>query len=136
MGECPDCGEKFKHSKELQTHVKKFHVVTDHQCPHCKMYCSTKGNLDKHIDKCLNIRNFKCLECGEAFTRKDVLDAHMKYKHSDERNYVCEVEGCGKEFKTKASLTNHMKSHSDERPHKCPFCEKDYKQHRHLQTHV
>merc|ERR1711976_1040196 len=136
MGECPDCSETFKNHNELQTHIKKFHVVTDYQCDHCKMYCSSKSSLDTHIDSCLNIRNFKCLKCGEAFVLKKHLDAHMEHIHSDERNYKCEVEGCGMAFKSKQSLAAHMRSHSNERPHKCPYCEKDYKRHGHLQNHV
>ena len=31
--ECLDCSETFKNSKELKTHVKQFHFVTDSQCP-------------------------------------------------------------------------------------------------------
>jgi len=93
--ECSECGETFKNPKELETHIKKFHIVTDHQCPHCKMYLASTGSLHHHINKCLNIRNFKCLKCGEAFLRQHHLDAHMEHKHSDKRNYVCKVEGCG-----------------------------------------
>ena len=132
----PGCSEKFKNSKELATHFKKFHVVTDHQCHKCKMYCTTKRGLNLHIDKCEDNRNFKCTVCGAAFTRQDVLDAHMKHKHSDERNYVCEVEGCGQAFKSEANLRSHMKSHCDKMPHQCPYCKKAYKRHGSLQTHV
>ena len=133
---CPDCDEKFKHSKELDTHIRKFHIVTDYRCHKCNMYCSTRWNLDQHIKVCFNIRNYKCSECGAAFVEKKTLDDHMKYKHSDERNYFCDVEGCGEAFKTEANLRGHMKSHSDEKQHQCPYCEKAYKINRDLQTHV
>ena len=86
--------------------------------------------------KCLNIRRFKCSECGDAFVQKKVLDDHMKYKHSEERNYVCEVKGCGKAFKSEANLRSHMISHSDEKKYQCPHCEKAYKTNRDRQTHV
>ena len=100
------------------------------------MYCSTNQSLNRHKNKCLNIRNHKCKEYGDAFTRQDVLDNHMKHKHSDERNYVCEVEGCGQAFKSENNLKEHMKSHSDKKPHQCPYCTKSYKTHTGLQTHV
>ena len=29
-----------------------------------------------------------------------------------------------------------MKSHSDEKPHQCPYCKKAYKDHGDLRTHV
>ena len=101
---CPNCDEKFKNPKELDTHIRKFHVVTDHQCSKCNMYCTTKQGLERHIKVCLNIRNYKCSECGAAFVEKRHLDDHIKYKHSDERNYFCDVEGCGEAFKTEATL--------------------------------
>ena len=132
----PDCGKTFKNSKQLGTHIRKFHTVTDHQCPHCKMYCTTKQGLNKHIDKCLNNRKFKCEECGAAFVQKGHLDAHMKHKHSDERNYVCNFEDCGKAFKSEQALNNHKKSHSDEKLHQCRYCPKAYKTNQNLQTHV
>ena len=60
----------------------------------------------------------------------------MKRKHSNERNYGCEVENCGKAFKTENDLRKHIKSHSDKKPHKCPYCQKAYKRFEPLQTHV
>ena len=60
----------------------------------------------------------------------------MEIKHSDERNYVCDFEDCGKAFKTQRCLEHHMKSHSDKKPHQCPYCKKSYKYHQALQTHV
>ncbi|KAK7930346.1 hypothetical protein WMY93_006741 [Mugilogobius chulae] len=44
----------------------------------------------------------------------------------DNRPYSCSE--CGKSFKTKAHLQQHMFSHSDERPHKCPECGKMFKE--------
>ena len=46
--DCPECDLKFKHSKELDIHIKQFHVVTDHQCPNCKKYLSIKSSLNRH----------------------------------------------------------------------------------------
>ena len=136
--ECPepDCGKTFKNSKELNIHIRKFHTVTDHQCPNCKMYLASAGSLLNHRDKCLNIRKFQCTECGEAFVQKGHLDAHMKHKHSDERNYDCDFEGCGEAFKSEQALRDHKKSHSDKKPHQCPYCKKAYKRFGAMQTHV
>ena len=136
--ECPDCDEKFKHFKELENHIKSFHTVTDHRCSHCKKYFSCKSALNIHIDKCLNIRKHKCPKCQEAFFRKHHLENHMERKHSDERNHICDVEGCGKAFKTEVDLRNHKKTHSDKKLYKCPYCPnpKEYKYFQALRTHV
>ena len=58
------------------------------------------------------------------------------HKHSDERNHVCDFEGCGEAFKTEDNLRAHKKSHSDKKPHKCPYCPKAYKRFDAMQTHV
>ena len=84
----------------------------------------------------MNNRKFKCKECGEAFVEKKTLDAHMEIKYSDERNYVCNFEGCGIAFKSEQALRNHMKSHSDEKLHQCPYCKEAYKTNQNLQRHV
>ena len=136
----PDCGLKFKNSKELDKHLRQFHIVTDHQCPKCKMYLASRGSLHNHKKTCLDERNFKCSECGDTFFQKHHLDDHIKYKHSKERNYVCDVKVrgkvCGKSFKTETGLNNHKKTHSDEKPHQCPHCKKAYKTLKPLRTHV
>jgi len=38
---------------------------------------------------------------------------------SNNRPYICEVEGCGYSAKTKANLNLHMRKHSNNRPYKC-----------------
>ena len=132
--ECPECDEKFKHSKELENYIKSFHTVTDHQCPHCKKYL--KGNLNRHIDRCLKIKKHKCPKCEDKFVTQGDLNLHMARKHSDKRNYICDFKGCGKAFKTQSDLSNHKKSHSDKKPLKCPYCPKEYKRFSNLRTHV
>ena len=92
--------------------------------------------MNQHIKYCLQIKNYKCEECKEAFVTQAELNDHMERKHSDERNYACNVKGCGKAFKTKGDLNAHKKSHSDKKPHQCPYCKKSYKQLGWLQHHV
>ncbi|KAF9969172.1 hypothetical protein BGZ73_008596, partial [Actinomortierella ambigua] len=37
-------------------------------------------------------------------------------------SFVCQAEGCGKEFSRQYNLTSHMKTHSEERPFPCGIC--------------
>ena len=92
--------------------------------------------MNQHIKKCLQIKNYKCEECKEAFVTQTELKNHKKRKHSDERNYVCDFEGCGEAFKSEPALYIHKKSHSDEKLHQCRYCKKAYKTNQNLQTHV
>ena len=138
--ECPHCDEKFKNFKELETHIKKSHTMTAHQCSDCKKYYPTRKGLNQHIKYCKKIKEYKCPdpECEKSFVTKLELDDHIARKHSDERNHICDFEGCGEAFKTEADLRQHKKSHSDKRLHKCPYCPnpKAYKTLQSLRTHV
>uniref|UniRef100_A0A3Q3EXU6 C2H2-type domain-containing protein n=1 Tax=Kryptolebias marmoratus TaxID=37003 RepID=A0A3Q3EXU6_KRYMA len=43
---------------------------------------------------------------------------------------------CGKEFKQRKKLTQHIRTHTDERPYSCKWCEKSFHQSAHLIAHV
>lgn len=65
----------------------------------------------------------------------------MNYEQIVEENNSlrCTFSGCGKLFKSRWSLTRHLRVHSGERPFKCELCKKSFVQKcsltRHAQTH-
>ncbi|XP_065878294.1 zinc finger transcription factor YY1-like isoform X3 [Euphorbia lathyris] len=86
--------------------------------------------------------------CGKTF-----IDAGALRKHSNihgERQYVCHYEGCGKEqeilyvlmkavaFSLDFNLRSHMKTHSQENYHICPYpeCGKRYAHEYKLKNHI
>ena len=44
--------------------------------------------------------------------------------HSEERPHKCSV--CERGFKTLASLQNHVNTHTGIKPHRCKFCESTF----------
>merc|ERR1712243_544197 len=45
----------------------------------------------------------------------------METVHWAIKSYVCEYEGCGKQFGQKGHLTRHKETHSQDNKYKCPF---------------
>ncbi|KAK5989906.1 Transcription factor IIIA-like protein [Cladobotryum mycophilum] len=57
---------------------------------------------------------------------------------SDYKTLACNWPGCAKSFNRPARLRDHMNSHTNSRPHKCPYdgCDKDYIEDKHLKQHI
>jgi uncharacterized Zn-finger protein len=54
---------------------------------------------------------------------------------SGERQFVCEVAGCGKRFATANVLRVHRRTHTGERPYACKVCPKAFASHTNLKNH-
>ncbi|KAM7223733.1 hypothetical protein V8F06_000749 [Rhypophila decipiens] len=57
---------------------------------------------------------------------------------SDLKTIKCTIPGCPKTFNRPARLAAHLRSHTNDRPHKCPYpdCDKDYLEEKHLTQHI
>ncbi|PHH82672.1 hypothetical protein CDD82_5212 [Ophiocordyceps australis] len=57
---------------------------------------------------------------------------------SDLKTLACTWPGCSKTFNRPARLRDHLNSHTNSRPFKCPYsdCDKDYIEEKHLKQHV
>ncbi|XP_045783372.1 zinc finger protein 675-like isoform X1 [Maniola jurtina] len=93
---CPDCGKIFSRNSYMNNHYKLVHVrKSQHYCELC----------DKH------------------FINGYALRTHKKFVHEKNekpKNKICDI--CGRGFHTNRMLTNHRRTHTGERPHKCSYC--------------
>ncbi|CEJ81963.1 hypothetical protein VHEMI02059 [[Torrubiella] hemipterigena] len=57
---------------------------------------------------------------------------------SDLKTLACTWPGCSKTFNRPARLRDHLNSHTNSRPFKCPYddCDKDYIEDKHLKQHI
>ncbi|KAK3692787.1 hypothetical protein B0T22DRAFT_448166 [Podospora appendiculata] len=57
---------------------------------------------------------------------------------SDLKTIKCTFAGCDKFFNRPARLAAHLRSHTNDRPHRCPYpgCGKDYLEEKHLTQHI
>ncbi|CAJ0946306.1 unnamed protein product, partial [Mesorhabditis belari] len=77
---------------------------------------------------------FKCQFCPKKWTDESLLQQHM----GDCRMVrVHECAQCGKRFKARGGLQQHMRSriHSNDRPYACQFCAKRFTQKSHVDQH-
>jgi len=49
--------------------------------------------------------------CAQSFHYKHVLTNHIRAKHTDERPFRCDAEGCDKRFPTLARKVQHQRTH-------------------------
>jgi uncharacterized Zn-finger protein len=66
--------------------------------------------------------------------KRTELLAHKRW-HDKEGRYVCKVPDCEMRFKHRSTLSNHMKTHTGERPYKCDVCKKSFFRSDNLKQH-
>ena len=76
-----------------------------------------------------------CPECGKTCSNKYTLKRHM-IRHTGERQFKCEWEGCGKSFYDSQVLKVHEKLHLDLKEFQCSLCPKQFRQSQHLVVHM
>lgn len=122
------CGKRFQIRRRLNIHMK-----THYDDSHDRH--SDYPKIQKPVDK-----KYVCDEPGCTFKspKSTYLMEHKATVHSNERPFMCEVEGCGKTFKIRRRLNEHMKTHSADTPFVCDFegCGKAFKIKAYLTEHV
>lgn len=79
---------------------------------------------------------------SEAHTVTPVTTAHStttaasRRFPSDLKTIPCTWPNCEKTFNRPARLTAHLRSHTNDRPFKCPNCAKTYLEEKHLRQHI
>ena len=103
-------------------------------CLKCSIHCPIRPKRGQESMKAFNEfefddkdedKDYTCKVCLQFFSRKEARDNHMKNVHLKLQSYFCKL--CEKQFASKNGLDAHMKSHNDTEKHKCPECEKVYK---------
>eukprot|EP01084_Bolivina_argentea_P154384 269131_1 len=74
----------------------------------------------------------KCKKCNKVY--KHLCNLRSHYNVHTDRAYIC--EWCGKKFGRKANYTQHRRVHTGERPFKCTYCTKTFKQQHAWKRHI
>ena len=105
---CDICTKTYRNVSSLKRHMK------------------IHGNENDHV---------KCKRCLKTFTRADSIVRHMKSNHSQSKGVLL-CPHCGTEFKTRNSLSNHIRyKHRESAGEKCEQCQKTFRDSCDLQKH-
>uniref|UniRef100_A0A8C9TD01 Zinc finger protein 335 n=1 Tax=Scleropages formosus TaxID=113540 RepID=A0A8C9TD01_SCLFO len=147
---CRICGSRFLSQEDLRFHVDS-HDGDDPErfkCLQCSYRCKRWSSLKEHMFNHEGTKPYKCEECDYSSVYKKDVVRHSAVHTKDKKKktdqvprvvqYLCPV--CNRVYPMQKRLTQHMKTHSTEKPHMCDKCGKSFKKRytfkMHLLTHI
>ncbi|XP_040003903.1 zinc finger E-box-binding homeobox 2a isoform X2 [Xiphias gladius] len=117
---CPYCDRGYKRLTSLKEHIKYRHEKNEESftCPLCADTFSHRTQLERHMTTHKPARDQPPLLNEEAGNRK--------FKCSE----------CGKAFKYKHHLKEHLRIHSGEKPYECSNCKKRFSHSGSYSSHI
>uniref|UniRef100_A0A8C2RPY9 Zinc finger protein 335 n=1 Tax=Capra hircus TaxID=9925 RepID=A0A8C2RPY9_CAPHI len=147
---CRICGSRFLSHEDLRFHVNSHEAGNPQlfKCLQCSYRSRRWSSLKEHMFNHVGSKPYKCDKCSyTSVYRKDVI-RHAAVHSRDRKkrpdptpklsSFPCPV--CGRVYPMQKRLTQHMKTHSTEKPHMCDKCGKSFKKRytfkMHLLTHI
>lgn len=107
------------------------------QCSFCPYTNDRLSQLMQHEQThtgATNDRPYSCPSCNKKFRLKRVLVRHQSI-HAREKLHECTT--CGQQLMDRAGLLKHSKLHSDNgKPYACPYCGRPFRLKGHLRDHL
>uniref|UniRef100_W8B2S5 Zinc finger protein 460 n=1 Tax=Ceratitis capitata TaxID=7213 RepID=W8B2S5_CERCA len=157
---CDVCGQIFMRSDVLQQHLVKHNTQGDVQCELCPKRFFALSSMRRHMlshakqsgeENLSNDTTESDVGTSKTSDKKEktkkkiyciycgkMSKGHFAHKmhlrtHTQEKPHKCEI--CSKAFRTLAALTTHERIHDDVRPYQCEHCLLSFRQQGHLKEH-
>ncbi|XP_034019424.1 zinc finger protein 11-like [Thalassophryne amazonica] len=116
---CPVCNKTFLRAAAMRRHQEIHSESRDlrYKCANCDKRFRDQYDMNRH-----RMRVHEREETNGSAKEDDVGDPSAA-DTADSKNCVL----CGKFFARNMDMERHMISHSEDRPHKCCYCEKKFK---------
>ncbi|XP_077399360.1 uncharacterized protein LOC144034473 [Vanacampus margaritifer] len=113
---CPVCGKSFLRAAAMRRHHETHSENRElkYKCDHCDKRFRDQYDMKRH--------NMRVHERDDDVDDEAAAEPEAP-EMADNKN--CAL--CGKFFARQVDMDRHMTSHSEDRPHKCSFCEKRFK---------
>ncbi|XP_016978083.1 zinc finger protein 571 [Drosophila rhopaloa] len=118
---CPTCHKVYTADRSLKYHLKRAHQRNQkiespgsmHICEECGKSFVRKALLTRHkrIHAKMEDRRYTCEICDQRFYTKENMVDHLQRKHGNKNLLRC--RRCGRIFRTRLSLSTHLKKHED-----------------------
>ncbi|XP_076389676.1 uncharacterized protein LOC100882515 isoform X1 [Megachile rotundata] len=131
---CDLCDFTCSKRSTLYSHKRrhKVDVAEVYFCNECPFKTNKKSSLYSHrkrkhrppkpLTEDGQPQLFYCAQCDYKNKNKYELRVHVARKHTNDFKFSCEI--CGKKFKVKGDLTNHIRFSHKEQPVMCDVCGK------------
>ena len=131
---CTYCENEFSSIFDKLSHMKSCDAKKL-ECDGCGKKFFSKVKLAHHLKIEKGLLNYVCSVCGKKCSSSMDLKLHEIGSHTDSRLYQCTFQGCSKAFKTSASRSSHMETHSNISL-QCSLCTSVFKKRVVLARHV
>ncbi|GJJ11288.1 hypothetical protein Clacol_005520 [Clathrus columnatus] len=141
---CPLANVAFVSSEELTQHITDAHVGMGNSRYHCYWGdCNRHGesgfsSKQKILRHIQSHTGYRPFKCElcDQYFSEAATLQQHRRRHTKEKPFICPEPGCGKAFAIAGALTIHRRVHSGSKPFKCKYCDRSFSESSNLSKHI